>query len=125
MIVATARDAADLLEPFFADAAGEILVVAHLDSGRRLIEAGAIGEGGEEHHVDLPVRAIVSDALRLGGTGLVLAHNHPSGDPEPSREDLEATRELAETAMRLGIRLHDHLIFAGGRFASLRGLGLI
>jgi DNA repair protein RadC len=126
MIVATARDAAELFGPCFAaaPAEGETLAIAHLDAGRWLIELVVVpGEGAA--HIDLPVRRIVEDALRLGAVGLVLAHNHPSGDAQPSWDDVEATRELAETAARLGIRLHDHLIFAGEETCSLRALGLL
>ena len=57
--------------------------------------------------------------------GWSIAHNHPSGDPSPSRADIEATRRLAEAAAALGIRLHDHLIFAGGDCRSFRALGLL
>jgi len=125
MIVATARDAAELFGPCFAETSGgETLAVAHLDAGRRLIELVVI-EAAAESHVDLPVRRILEDALRLGSAGLIVGHNHPSGDAQPSWDDVEATRELAETASRLGIRLHDHLIFAGEDVSSLRSLGLL
>jgi DNA repair protein RadC len=125
MIVATARDAAELFRPCFeAATAGETLAVAHLDAGRRLIELVVVPPEAADH-VDLPVRRIVEDALRLGAQGLVLAHNHPSGDAQPSWDDIEATRELAETGARLGIHLYDHLIFAGAETCSLRALGLL
>ena len=127
MIIADARDAADLFGPLFADAAaeGETLAVAHLDAGSRLIELVNVAGPAARARVDLPVRRIVEDALRLGAEGLVIAHNHPSGDAQPSWDDVEATRELAETAARLGIRLYDHLIFGGDDVCSLRGLGLL
>lgn len=124
MIVGTARDAADLLEPLFAGAQGEKLAVLHLDGGRRMIAL-------DEQEVDapdavlLPMRAIFAAALGRGTRGMVIAHNHPSGDPRPSRADIEATRRLAETAANLGIRLHDHLIFAGGNCRSFRAMGLL
>jgi DNA repair protein RadC len=125
MIVATARDASELFRPCFdAAEAGETLAVAHLDAGRRLIELVVVPPERADH-VDLPVRRIVEDALRLGAAGLVIAHNHPSGDAQPSWDDVEATRELADTATRLGIRVHDHLIFAGEETCSLRALGLL
>jgi DNA repair protein RadC len=125
VIVSTARDAAELFESRFAEASadGETLAVAFLDEGRRLIETAVIG--GEGAAVELPVRRILEDALRLGARGIIIAHNHPSGDPEPSRDDVEATRELAETSARLGMRLHDHLIFGRGEVTSLRSLGLL
>jgi DNA repair protein RadC len=126
VIVATARDAAELFGPTFAEAGGEgeTLAVAHLDEERRLIEIVVIPPAAA-YHVDLPVRRVIEDALRLGASGIVIAHNHPSGDAQPSWDDVESTRELADTAARLGIRLHDHLIFAGGELCSLRALGLL
>lgn len=124
MIVSTARDAADLFRPCFEGADGEALAVAHLDAGRRLIDLATF-DAFSMSQADLPVRRIVEDALRLGAVGLMIAHNHPSGDAQPSWDDVESTRELADTAARLGIRLHDHLIFAGDEVCSLRALGLI
>ena len=124
MIIGTAQAAAELFLPFFEGAEGEKLVVAHLDGARAVLATIETQAEGADS-VGLPVRRIIADALRLGGQGIVLAHNHPSGNPAPSREDLEATRELAETAARLGIRVHDHLILGGGEYRSLRALGLL
>ena len=124
MIVGTAREAADLLEPLFAEAASEKLAVLFLDARRRVIGKEEWPIGSAEA-VDLPVRDIADAALRLGCEGLIVAHNHPSGDAQPSRADIEATRRLADTAAHLGIRLHDHLIFAGGNCSSFRQLGLL
>ena len=124
MAVATARAAADLLAPHFAGVEGEKLAVLHLDDEQRVLgveEHDAAGPGT----VDLPIRAIFKRALALDAAGLVIAHNHPSGDPTPSEADIQATRRLAATAEALGIRLHDHLIFAGGDCVSFRALGLL
>ena len=124
MPVATARDAADLLAPLFADGEREKLVVLHLDAALRLIEVDEHPAGGGDE-TGLPLRAIFAAALRHGAEGLVIAHNHPSGNPAPSRADIEATRRLVEVAEPLDIRLHDHLIFAGGECRSFRELGLL
>ena len=124
MIIASAQDAARLFAPCFADAEGEAVAVAHLDGARRLVELVVI-EPTARSEADLPLRRIIEDALRLGSAGIVIAHNHPSGDARPSRRDIEATRELAQTGARLGITLHDHLIFAGCETSSLRALGLL
>jgi DNA repair protein RadC len=59
-------------------------------------------------------REVLGPALREGASSLVLVHNHPSGDPTPSREDLRLTRQLADGAKLLDIRLHDHLIIGNG-----------
>jgi DNA repair protein RadC len=122
MIIATAREAADLLAPIFAGAEGEKLAIVHLDGQRKLISVEEMPVESCDS-VALPVRAIIDAALRLGGRGVVIAHNHPSGDPDPSRADLEATRRFAQTAANLDIEVHDHLIFAGGTCRSFRELG--
>ena len=124
MIVATARDAAELLEPYLAAAPRERLIILHLDSKRRLIEVDEHDVASEET-VLLPTREIFASALGLGASGLVIGHNHPSGNPEPSHADIEATRRLAAAGAELRISLHDHLIFAAGEWRSFRELGLI
>jgi DNA repair protein RadC len=122
--IVTAQDAAELLAPLFAGEAGERLAVLHLDAAQRLIALDERAGAGPDA-VDLPMRDIFLAALDHGAVGLVIAHNHPSGDPLPSRADVEATRRLAETSATLGIRLHDHLIFADGACRSFRELGLL
>ena len=123
MPIANARRAADLLVPLLADQTGEMLAVAILDAKRRLVGTMCVAGCGD--HVALPIREILARALRMDAHGLVIAHNHPSGDAQPSREDLEATRRLSEAAAAVDILLHDHLIVAGDEVISLRGLGLL
>jgi DNA repair protein RadC len=123
-IVATARDAADLVEPIFAGLSEEKLAVLHLDAGRRLLGL-AEGRVEAEAEVNLPIRSIVGDALRFGSAGLILAHNHPSGNEAPSAADVEATRRLAAVLSELDVALHDHLVFAGKRISSFRALRLL
>jgi DNA repair protein RadC len=123
-IVRTARDAAELVRPMFVELRAEKLAVLHLDDDRRLLGL-AEGEMEAEAEISLPVRSIVVDALRFGSAGLVLAHNHPSGDESPSAADVETTRRLAVVLAELGIALHDHLVFGGGRTSSFRALGLL
>ena len=125
MIIGTASDAASLLIPLLSGCDSEKLVVAHLDADQRLIET-IESRSGEHDEVELPIRAIIEDAIRLGSAGIIVAHNHPSGDPQPSQADFAATRELAATAQSLGIQLHDHLIVgADGDCRSFRALGLL
>ena len=126
MIISTAREAAELFRTRFAEppAAGETVAIAYLDSQRSLLDLLVVPPVAASH-ADLPLRQIIERALRLGAAGMLVAHNHPSGDAQPSWDDIEATRELAAAAERLGIRLHDHLILAGEDLCSLRGLGLI
>ena len=123
-IVRTARDAADLVGPMFAALRVEKLAVLHLDGDRRLLGL-AEGDVQTEAEVNLPIRPIVADALRFGSVGLVLAHNHPSGDESPSAADVVATRRLGAVLAELDIALHDHLVFSDGRISSFRALGLL
>ena len=124
MIVGSASHAAKLFAPLFADTERETVAVIHLGPERRLL-ALSLEEVGGKDEVELPVGAIVARALRIGAEAIVVAHNHPSGDPTPSSADEAATRALAEAAAGVDIRLHDHLIFGGGGCRSFRDLGLI
>lgn len=101
----------------------ERLLVAHVDEKARCI--GTSEHDGSVDAVDLPVRAILGDALRLGSAGLVIAHNHPGGRAEPSRSDCLATRRLSDACRSLDIALVDHLIFGGSDVASMRRLGYL
>lgn len=80
---------------------------------------------GEPDSVAMPVREIILDAARFGSAGLVLAHNHPSGEARASRADCHATAKLARAAEALDVAILDHLIFAKGNCASMRRMGLL
>lgn len=121
--VSSPDEARRQLAPVFAEAAIEKVAVLHLDDERLLLAQREYPGGVRD--AELPLRAIMEEALRLGTSALVIAHNHPSGDPDPSAEDLRVSRVLADTARNLGIRLIDHLIFAGQEVRSLRDLGLL
>ena len=122
-LISSPDDARLLLAPLFEAATAEKIAVLHLDAERRSL---AVREypGGIDN-AELPLRQIVEEALRLGTASLIVAHNHPSGEPDPSAEDLRVSRLLADTARNLGIRLIDHFIFAGKDVRSLRDLGLL
>jgi len=122
-VLRTVQDAAILLGPRFADCTAERLAAAYCDRSRALL--GILVRDGSDAAVDLPVRDILSEALRLDAAGLVLAHCHPSGDPEPSAADIASTRRLHDAALGLEIRLHDHLVFADGLYRSFRAMGLL
>jgi DNA repair protein RadC len=113
-----------LLRPFFEGAEEERVAVLHLGPDRQVIGLTREGAGGRGD-VELPVGAIVASALRLGAAAIIVAHNHPSGDPSPSAEDVAATRMLAEAASAVGVRLVDHLVVAGEELRSFAGLGLL
>lgn len=106
-------------------AAAEIeqLFVAHIDPLARCLHLSR--HEGHVGDVGLPVRDIIRDAARLGSAGIVIAHNHPSGDATPSLEDCRATRRLATAAEAIDLALVDHLVFAGDDCRSFRCLGLL
>jgi DNA repair protein RadC len=79
---------------------------------------------GTIDHTPVYVREVVKRALELGAAALILVHNHPSGDPTPSKADIAVTRDIAKAAAPLNVTLHDHVIIGRGRYASLRALGL-
>jgi DNA repair protein RadC len=112
--------------PCFASAADrETLWVAHLDGKSQCIHLAQYG-GQSADHVDFPLRAIISDAALRGSAGLVLAHNHPSGDTAPSESDRRVTKRLATAAEAIDVTVLDHLIFArGGDCTSLRRMGVL
>lgn len=116
--------AAALFAPFLAGLAAERLCVAHLDENLRLLHL-AICPPGTDRSVHVPLRAILRDALALEAHALVLAHNHPHGDPRPSDADRRATRRIAEVARVLDLHLLDHLVFAGTAVTSFRALSLL
>ena len=78
---------------------------------------------GDETGADFPLRAIIADDAKHGSAGILLAHNHPSGDARPSGPDRRATRPLASAAEALDCTLIDHLIFVGDECASFRHIG--
>ena len=98
--------------------------VLFLDTRNRLIRDEIMSEGSIDETA-VYVREIVRRALELAAASLILVHNHPSGDPSPSRADIDITRKLVEAARTMGIAVHDHIILGSQGHASLRALGLI
>jgi DNA repair protein RadC len=98
--------------------------VLFLDPKNRLIADEAQARGTVNHTPVYP-REVVKRALELHATALILVHNHPSGDPTPSRADLDMTRQIQDAAAVLEIVVHDHLILGNGRYTSFRREGLL
>jgi DNA repair protein RadC len=80
---------------------------------------------GTVDHTPVYPREVVKRALELGASALILVHNHPSGDPQPSRDDIEMTRRVAEAAKTLGVVLHDHLVIGRQGHYSFKSHGLL
>jgi DNA repair protein RadC len=80
---------------------------------------------GTIDHTPVYPREVVKRALELQASALILVHNHPSGDPTPSKADIAVTKDIVKAAQPLGVTVHDHLIIGRGRHTSLRDLGLL
>jgi DNA repair protein RadC len=106
-----------------ADPMRENLWVAHVDDHARCVHVSRYQ--GDESGACFPLRSIIIDAAEHGSAGIVLAHNHPSGDPRPSDSDCRATRRLATAAEALDCAVLDHLVFAGTECTSFRRMGLL
>jgi DNA repair protein RadC len=122
-------DGPEAARDFFAgcfaesDPARETLWVAHVDSRANCLHLSR--HEGLGAVAALPIRSIIADAAMHGSAGILLAHNHPSGDPRPSRADCRETRRLASLVRALDCTLIDHLVFAGADCSSFRKLGLL
>jgi DNA repair protein RadC len=98
--------------------------VLFLDKRNQLI-ADEVQQTGTVDHTPVYPREVVKRALELSATAIVLVHNHPGGDPTPSRADIDMTQRIIEIARGLGIEVHDHIIVGRDGHASLKGLKLI
>ncbi len=98
--------------------------ILFLDAGDRLIADEAQARGTVNHTPVYP-REVVRRALELEAAAIILVHNHPSGDPSPSREDLAMTAQVVEAAAVLGLAVRDHVIVGNGRWTSFREAGLL
>ena len=98
--------------------------ILFLDKRNQLI-ADEVQQRGTVDHTPVYPREVVKRALELSATAVVLVHNHPSGDPTPSRADIQMTQQIVDIAKPLGIAVHDHIIVGKDGHASLKGLKLI
>jgi len=92
---------------------------------KNVLIADEVQQTGTVDHTPVYPREVVKRALELGASAIIMVHNHPSGDPTPSKADIDMTRAVATACATLGIDLHDHLIIGRAGHASLRGLGLM
>ena len=98
--------------------------VLFLDRKNRLI-ADEMQQKGTVDHTPVYPREVIKRALDLTATAIILVHNHPSGDPAPSRADIDITNEVKDAAAKLGITVHDHVIIGRRGHASFKSLGLL
>jgi DNA repair protein RadC len=93
--------------------------------GKNALIADEVQQRGTVNHTPVYPREVVKRALELGASAIIMCHNHPSGDPTPSEDDITMTREIAEAAERLGITLHDHVVIGRKGHRSFRSMGLL
>lgn len=98
--------------------------VLFLNKKNALIANEVLGTGTVDHTPAYP-REVIKRAIELSATAVVLVHNHPSGDPTPSRADVDMTKQIVAAGEALGLVVHDHIVMARDGHASLRGLGLM
>jgi DNA repair protein RadC len=119
----------DAARRFFADClaetdpAREHLWVAHVDDQARCVHLSR--HDGSASGAGLPLRQVIIDASLHGSAGVILAHNHPSGDPTPSAADRQVTRRLALAGEAIDLAILDHLVIAGQECRSMRAMGLL
>ena len=123
-VVRGPADAAALLQAAMRDLKQEEFHVVLLDARNAVVHTERISTGTLNASL-VHAREVYKPAIDRRAAAVIVAHNHPSGNPEPSREDVEVTRGLAEAGRILGIPLHDHLIIAGDSYTSLADRGLL
>jgi DNA repair protein RadC len=98
--------------------------VLYLDKKNQLQHDEVLNRGTVDHAPVYP-REVVRRALEVSASAIILVHNHPSGDPTPSRADIQMTKQIVEAARSLGVEVHDHLIVGREGVSSFRQLGLM
>ena len=98
--------------------------IIFLDRKNKIL-ADEVQQEGTVDHTPVYPREVIKRALELNATAIILVHNHPSGDPTPSRADIDMTAKIVEAADKLGITVHDHVIIGREGHASLKQLGVM
>lgn len=124
VVIRTPKDVEAYLGSEMRELVQEHFVVLSLDSKNQLVGKDDTFKGTLNSSLVHP-REVYHCAIRRSAASIVVVHNHPSGDPQPSREDNEVTRRLGEAGKLLGIELLDHIIIGDGRYVSLRERGIL
>ena len=94
-------------------------------NNKNALIADEIQQVGTINHTPLYPREVIKRALELHATSIIMVHNHPSGDPTPSVEDISMTREIKDAGVKLGIHLHDHIVIGRNSYVSFKSKGLL
>ncbi|MCL7412588.1 MAG: DNA repair protein RadC [ANME-2 cluster archaeon] len=112
------------LYPKLREQKKESFIALHLDTKNKLLREETVSVGSLNANIVHP-REVFKTAIQESAAAIIVAHNHPSGDPSPSQNDIDITRKLVETGRVMGIELYDHIIIGDGRFLSLKEQNLI
>ena len=123
-VIRNPADVANRMIPLLRDRPAEVFFVLTLDAKNGLKGEFELSHGTLNASLVHP-REVFKAAIDNLAASIIVVHNHPSGNPEPSREDIEITKQLAETGRIVGIPLHDHLIVAGNSYTSMAEKGLL
>lgn len=122
--IKTTKDIADYFMPYMRDTKREIFKAVLLDGKNKIIKDVTISEGTLNKGIVHP-REVIKEAITEAASALILLHNHPSGEPKPSQEDIEITNRLISACEVVGIRVLDHVILGDDRYYSFFDEGLI
>lgn len=122
--VSSPADVAPILQEYFRDKDREEFLIVLLSTANTILGLSQISVGGLAASIVEP-RQVFKVAILANAAALICSHNHPSLNPEPSREDIKITRQLVEAGHLMGIPVHDHLIIAGTTYTSLAERGLM
>jgi DNA repair protein RadC len=115
--ISSPKDFFELFQPIFKEEPVEIFVVAWLSSANRIIGFEKVSVGNLNSSIVDP-RSVFRSAIVSNSASIIVGHNHPSGNPEPSDEDVSITKKLVESGKVLGVHVFDHLIFAEDTYTS-------
>ncbi len=123
-VIRTPDDVAERFIPLLRDMKQEVFIVLLLNSANRIIKEITITRGLLNSSLTHP-REVFRSAIVESAASIILMHNHPSGNPEPSHEDISITKQIVDASKVVGIPIHDHIIIAGNTFTSFADRGLL
>lgn len=124
IVLSSSKAVADYLQKFIGREKREHFVMLSLDTRNNLIKVSNISTGSLNASIVHP-REVFKEAIQASAAQVIVAHNHPSGDPQPSPEDIALTRRLGETSRIIGIELIDHIVVASDKFVSMKEQDLL
>ena len=116
-------DAADFIKPYFKDVFSEEVHAIYLNTAHNIIGHKVISVGGIDSSIIDPIM-VISPGYLMGASAVILVHNHPSGNVEPSREDIRITHQMSEAGKLCRLPLRDHLIIGDAGFTSMAERGM-